>query len=543
MLSGIVRHTALAVLLIEGVLAAQIPSSDSAQASDPVVHRTIVNRKTPHLEMQFRQLMLDEYVVAARSNNVRKVYPQARKIGRPLLECEGPHELESMSLNMPCTVYDAAAKKYRMWWYNVWHVPADQGYLLTPPCYAESTDGLVWKKPVLNQLDYKGQGTANNCIAGIGPGRFPMSVVRGHDDRLRLFWANSGDGTALLEDGIRIVDPQRINLHPVTNTPEGRQQNGSLVSDMLRVMYDPVLKRYLCTQRTWAPLSGSKVPAKWRRAVALYTSPDGIKWTNTGRLIQTDAAFDRHVEQLPHRRIHDIPAWSELHDMTVQRYEGLIICLYGLLYFYDEDGAKGREIAGSETEHFLGWSRDGLNWSRAEQRVPLIPMPHGSDDWGRHTIGSPFMTVHEKEIRVYFDVGRGHTNRTYKTPRPKQISMATLRRDGFAGYFADAEGGYIQTAPFISDGTLRLNIDATDGKAVVEVMKVIEDSEHRGPRHYEPIEGFTDSDAVPVTGDQIDTAIEWNSASWNQLKGQLVSLRIHLNNATLYSFHTGSDNQ
>jgi hypothetical protein len=51
------------------------------------------------------------------------------------------------------------------------------------------------------------------------------------------------------------------------------------------------------------------------------------------------------------------------------------------------------------------------------------------------------MVVHEKEIWIYHDVGRGHTNRTYKTPRPKQITLSKLRRDGFAGYQADKPGG------------------------------------------------------------------------------------------------------
>jgi len=522
---------ALAALLSLATLPARADSPDAP------TRRTIVNRKLPHLQMEFRQLMLDDYVVAARGGGVRKVYPQARKLGRPLLECEGPHELESMSLNMPSTIYDRAEKKYRMWWYNVWHLPVAEGHLLTPPCYAESRDGLRWTKPVLGQLDYKGHGKQNNCLAGIGPGRFPMSVARGHDDRLYLFWANRGDGRAVLERGVVVRDPRGLNLHPVTNVAQGREVNGGLISDMLRVMYDPVLNRYLCTQRTWAPLAGSKVPAKWRRAVALYTSDDGLQWTNTGRLVQTDQQFDRYVERLGHREHPGIPAWSELHDMPVQRYEGLLIGLYGLLFFYDEDGAGGREITGTETEHFLGWSRDGLNWSRAEQRKPVIPMPHGREDWGRHTIGSPFMTVHPSEVRIYFDVGRGHTNRTYKTPQPKQISMATLRRDGFAGYAAD-QTGFVETAPFVADGTLRLNVDAADGEARVEVLEVHEEREHYGPRKLVPLKGFGREHAVPLRSDHLDGVAKWEQRSWQDLRGKLVALRIHLDSATVYSFWT-----
>ena len=60
----------------------------TASAEDGIVH-VVPTRKLAYLDMQFRQLMLDEYAVDRYSN--------VRKLSRPLLTCEGPHELESMS--------------------------------------------------------------------------------------------------------------------------------------------------------------------------------------------------------------------------------------------------------------------------------------------------------------------------------------------------------------------------------------------------------------------------------------------------------------
>ena len=68
----------------------------TASAEDGIFH-VVPTRKLAYLDMQFRQLMLDEYEVD-RECNVRKIDPQARKLSRPLLTCEGPHELEFMSL-------------------------------------------------------------------------------------------------------------------------------------------------------------------------------------------------------------------------------------------------------------------------------------------------------------------------------------------------------------------------------------------------------------------------------------------------------------
>ncbi len=505
------------------------------RAEDNIVH-VVPTRKLAHLDMRFRQLMLDEYAID-RHRGVKKVYPQAAKLNRPVVECEGPHELESMSLNMPSVIYDRAAGKYRMWWYNIWHLPRDQGYLYGALCYAESTDGLKWVKPALNQLDYKGHGKANNCIAGVGLSQWGTSVAHGHDGQFRCFFTPS-DSTAVLKDGIHAGENKRISWNPITNIIEGRQKVGPLINDLTHVMYDPVLERYLASVRTWSPLAGSKEQAKWRRAAALYTSNDGIKWKNTGRLLQTDLKFDEYVENLGHRQRRDLPAWGELHDLPMQRYEGLIIGLNGILFFYDVDVAKQKEIAGMETAYFLGWSRDGVNWSRPYERRPLIDMPWGTEDWGRHTIGSPFMIVHEREIWIYHDVGRGHTNRTYKTPRPKQISFSKLRRDGFAGYRPVDGHGWIQTAPFKASGRLQVNADATDGEVRVEVLEVVEQSQHVGKRDWKPLEEFSAKHCLPLTGDLYGQPINWTNAKWSDLDGKLVALRFYLDQATIYSFWT-----
>ncbi|MSU65368.1 MAG: hypothetical protein EXS38_04530 [Opitutus sp.] len=54
--------------------------------------------------------------------------------------------------------------KFRMWYYPV-HSSQDQKRLIQGPiCYAESVDGLVWIKPVLQQVEIKGT-RENNAIA------------------------------------------------------------------------------------------------------------------------------------------------------------------------------------------------------------------------------------------------------------------------------------------------------------------------------------------------------------------------------------------
>lgn len=507
----------------------------AAYADDARVVTTIVNRKLPHLDMRFRQLMLDEYVVAARTDNVRKVYHQAEKIGRPLLTCEKPFELEKMSLNVPSVLYDKQAGKYRMYYHNVWKATKEQGgHMYIAPCYAESDDGLNWTKPVLNQVAYRDHGDDNNVMAGIRDPLFSAAID--HEGKIRIWWCPN-NGTTTLEDGIRLGDRDWADLGRLAGMAERRPIDGGLVSDQWRVMYDPVRREYRATAKTWAPLAGSKVPGKSRRAVTVLTSRDGINWHHTGRIIQTDLAYDAYAEQLPNRAHPQIPAWSELHDKNMQRYEQLIVSVDCILFFVDEDGAEGREITGKNTKHFLTWSRDGVNFSRPIEREPFIPVAWGTPDWGRHTMGSPFMIVREKEIWVYCDIGHGHENCCYTTPNPKTITMAKLRRDGFASMKADGEG-WVETAPFVAGGELKLNVDASAGSARVAVYAVVEDREHVGKRALKPIEGFTFADAEPLTGDLHAAAPMWKNAGWSDLEGERVALRVRLSDAELYSFWT-----
>lgn len=511
-------------------------TSTLAVANTNEVVRNISLRKLPPLDTRFRHLMLDDYVVSRHTANVKREFHQARKLGRPLLSSDRPHEREAMALNVPSVLYDRQAGKYRMWWHNVWFRTDQRGRrrLYIPPAYAESADGLNWTKPKLNQVDYHGDGGTNNCLTGISDPLF--SVCFDHEGKIRGFWCPR-NGTAVLQDGTKVTDPKQLSLGVFPGFAEIRGVHARAVSDQWRVMYDPVNAEYRATAKTWATLAGSKVPAKFRRAITIMTSKDAKKWTHTGRIIQTDLAYDRYAEQLPNRKDRSIPAWSELHDMNLQRYEQLLVGLNCILFTYDENGAGGKEIIGSNTKHFLTWSRDGLGWSRPERRVPLIPVEWGTDDWGRHTTGSPFMIVREKEIWIYCDIGHGHKNNTYKPPRGKTITLAKLRRDGFASYSASGRG-WIETAPFIAEGQLRLNVDASSGSARVGVMAVSETDPHVGPRAVKSIPGFAVEDCRPITADQFAATVKWRDKQWSDLKGRLVNLRIQLHDAELYSFWT-----
>jgi hypothetical protein len=105
------------------------------------------------------------------------------------------------------------------------------------------------------------------------------------------------------------------------------------------------------------------------------------------------------------------------------------------------------------------------------------------------------------------------------------VCLAVLRRDGFISLDAAEEEGAVLTRPFaLPRGQLHLNVDATNGRAVVQVC----DDKSAAIPAFEASE--------PITGDQLDAVVNWPKANLEQLTGRRVCLRIMLRRAQLYSY-------
>ena len=123
------------------------------------------------------------------------------------------------------------------------------------------------------------------------------------------------------------------------------------------------------------------------------------------------------------------------------------------------------------------------------------------------------------------------------------IGLSTLRRDGFVSYDAGAAGGTLTTKPvhFQKGSALHVNAEVR-GQLSAEVVSIIE--EHEIPLYQElwryrtgrPIEGFTLSDCKALSGDPLDATIGWTGGDIGVFKGQLIALRFHLTDGSLYSF-------
>lgn len=496
------------------------------------------------LDMRFRQLMLDDMVVIS-AQGAKKIYPQAVPSNHVCLKAEEPWEKTwgAGVVNMPCVMYDAEAGLYRMWYFTCSH---SEGYHY-PVLYAESKDGLTWTKPQLGLHEFQGDGCKNNILDLDYLLTTVVSLPPGSPAKYRTFREDKYQ-TGLADDGRAIREIQNLNMPTTPNSIETRQATGRFNSDTARFAYDPVDKLFRAHIRTSSPLSGSAVPNVWRRAVAPAVSQDGITWTFSGRVLQADLLDDLYVANLPYRQQKDKPAWAELHDMSLFRYEGLLIGLADLMMFYDR-GVDSFPIrtsffpaSGLNTIEFLSWSRDGNNWSRPVERRPFLAVDSspGTSHYGFQLFAQTPPLCMGNELWLYYGVPEGATNDTGRPLKPEWISFAYLRVDGWAGYEAETDNATIETERFLADGEeLKINANCAAGSMRLEMLEEVGEPVGAKDRTFRTANGFSRDECLPIVGDVFDHQVHWKKQTWKSLKGKTVRLRFYLpKSATLYSFWT-----
>ena len=394
-------------------------------------------------------------------------------------------------------------------------------------CYAESEDGIRWKKPELELVEFEGSRKNNIILKGLGTHNFApfkddnpdclpearFKALAGIKSEGGLFAFQSADG-----------------IHWSLLTPEPVITNGAFDSQNL-AFWDPTLKKYRAYWRTFT--AGVTTAENWKpsgyRAVRTGTSSDFLHWGEEADLTYVDSP-DQH-----------------LYTNQVGPYYRAPHILIGFPTLYVERGwsdsmralpdPENRELRASAhlrygtalTEGLLMASRDGVHFKRWNEAFlrPGIQRP-GTWQYGQQYIAWHVVETRSSlrgapnELSLYatedYWHGKGGTLRRY-----------TLRLDGFVSARAPMKGGELITRPFSFDGSkLALNF-ATSAAGSVRV----EIQEPRGAA----IAGYALADCPDVFGDAIERIVTWkNGADVSALAGRPVKLRFQLRDADLYSF-------
>ena len=508
----------------------------------------------------YRQLFLDDSVVAYRMN-VRREFNQVEKASfNPIIRCDKPWEREGDGyyIERMCTAFDEREGVHKMWYETVntfENPPADEPEHTTYTCYATSSDGVHWEKPDLGLVSYRGS-TANNLI--------PFEGTDRHLTRLVEVDPNEPDPSRRYKGLHRASPPERVWLpkysadgfhwtvdvdHPTDLTFE---------DDCVPVMWDPQAQRwvfYRRMRRCLERLTGSKDTIVRMAGVSVSQGRDISRWHPKTRGHMVLAPDERDAAEAERRGA----MWCEHYTMFGWPYEGLWLAgLEELWRSIDWVEVTGRlsHVEGYEDMH-LAWSRDLIDWQRKADREPWIPTgrPGEWDSGMIYGISRP--VIQGDELWFYYDgfdgthfdpgcfgnmprwqewmqagdaAGRPHLHewRAWNAMQGA-VGLAKLRLDGFAHLEALAVPGILITKPLLMTGRgLGINAAVAGGEVRVEIQ------DEAGT----PIDGHGLDDCDRFVGDSVRHEVTWRgSGDLGGLQGRVVRLHFWLRLANLYSFY------
>ena len=435
--------------------------------------------------------VIDDRIIEDRWMIERFVVPLKKYAGNPIVVKEHPWEGTGPLLGGK-VLFDPQDQLYKMW-YSVWD---SASYYSKLPfsyniAYAESKDGIKWKKPILNRFDRKDASYQKTNLVKLGKEKTqdidvefnPASnaaenrFVAIHNEAGGVFVSYSADGKTFSSS---FKNPA-VCYHSDTRN---------------NFVFDEVRKRWFVYVRPKA-YAGEGIKHVNRRRIAVVDSDDLVNWT--------------------HERTVMVPEEGDVSDfygITVIRRGDLF---FGFLQLY----APGKT---EKVTAELVWSNDAYHWNRLPANAQKSPLNLGKEnewDAGQIRISEP--VIKGNEMMFYYSGNKSN----HDSPGSPAIGVATTKLDRLFGARSQADTlGRILTRPFEVNGDLFINADAA-GEIRVEVRSAIRD---------EPLEGWTSEDCTPFTGSGLNNQISWGNKKLSDLKGKMVRLRFTLKDGTLYSF-------
>ena len=471
------------------------------------------------------QLLVDDFVIEEMKGVKRKLNPLTKHPANPVLRPEHPWEGQ---YTFPGTVlYDESEGLFEMW-YACLEYEWDPRLTRSRSAYAVSRDGLVWERPELGLLDFKGS-KKNNLIP---PPRGNVFLDAAETDPSRRFKAlgycrrphpqgPAGICISFSEGGLRW-------------TPYAKNPVLTGVGDTHTLFgWDDSVNRYVAFMRpgfeAFADLPPELRIGEGLRAIGRSESEDFIHWPSPTPVLMPD---------------DEDPPGTQFYGMSVFSDRSVY---FGLIWVYHPNSLM--------VDVQLAFSRDGVDWQRAGGRHPILTygLPDAFDS---HALYARRPLVLRDQIWVYYvaeDEAHALTSSdiSLQAHRPTDVALtssgrtdfnaqswlrrrrgygglATCRRDRFVSLDAGSNPGEVLTRAFVCQGNrLLVNADAGDGEIRVEVA-----DEDGGP-----LAGFGLSVADPLKQDSLNHVVTWEGqADLRSLQGHSVRLRFLIKNSKLFSF-------
>jgi hypothetical protein len=361
-------------------------------------------------------------------------------------------------------------------------------------CYAESDDGIVWRKPSLGRYEF--QGSRENNIVWMGRGAHNFAAFKDENPgapATQRYKAVAGGPL------IALASPDGIAWEPLSDEPVIPKRTWPAFRDAFDsqnlAFWDTHQQQYVAYYR---------IIRDGKRDIARCTSPDFLHWSDPQPL-DLGAAPREHLYT----------------NATTTYFRAPHLYLSFPMRFVPERATVAEPEKKGVAEGVFMTSRDGLHWDRRFMEGFIRPSLEIETWTDRNNMPAwGVVPTSPEEISLYYV-------EHYRWPTVR-LRRATLRTDGFVSVRAPYSGGELLTRPLTFSGReLVLNV-ATSAAGSVRVE--IQDAEGR------PLPGYTLADAVEIYGNALERVVAWKGGTdVSALAGQPVRLRFVMQDADLYT--------
>ena len=374
-------------------------------------------------------------------------------------------------------------------------------------CYAESRDGIEWRRPDLGLVSFGGNRNNNAILADVGHVTHnfaPFLDTRPGVARSERFKGVGGSS----ETGLMgWVSEDGIHFRPLRPEP---LITGGAFDSQNNIFWSDAEQCYVCFFRTF------KNGVRW---ITRTTSRDFLNWTPAVDMEFGDAPNEHlYTNQTqpyfraPHLYVGTAARfWPNRRSLTDPQVAALRL----------ESPENYRDLKLESSDAVLLTSRGGNRYDRTFLESLVRP---GSDlrNW---TARSNY------PARGLVPTGPGemsmYVQRNYGQPG-HHLERLVFRTDGLAAVHAGYQPGELRTHPLTFTGNrLSLNLaTSAAGGVKVEIQNAAG----------EALPGFALADCVELNTDDLDRVVEWRGGSdLSSLAGQPIRLRFWLKDADLFA--------
>lgn len=390
-------------------------------------------------------------------------------------------------------------------------------------CLAESTDGINWTKPELNQFSIKGSPKNNVVLLG-SPEQSSHNFSAFYDPNPNVpaaerYKAVGGVASSVKRKNrglYRYVSPDGIHWKRFSDSTQLFGTGGHGMDSQNILTWLPAEKSYAIYLRTWTgDKPGDTTLLKGIRTIARSLSKDFKTWSAPQRMTFGDTQLEN------------------LYTNATQPYFRAPQLLVSMPFRFSPTGkvlsdqeliANGiaKSMWKGVSDAVFMTSRGGQAYDRTFMESFVRPGTNQQNWAARSTIPACGVIPTGPSEMSFF------VTRAYGTKQCHVERMA-LRTDGFASLHAGYKEGSVLTKRVLLDGnSFKLNY-STSSIGYVQVVLLDENGNE--------VPGFGLKNAAPIRGDKIDGAVTWTSGKTiKDIRDKTVVIKFIARDADIYSF-------